>query len=262
MWGPDYLKVIQNDFSKALKLARGELTWGEDSVKNATAKLKETGAIRIARSLEEVEGFMKEITDLPESQIVSFDTETTSLDVMDPSLRILTIQFGWKKPGGQIIAVVIPLWHRDNTAYEPEEAWKLIVPYLLSNRPKVGHNAKYDILAIYWAKGIRVVNVAFDTLLLIHSIYSGAQGTYSLKTATWDYLPESGLGGYEDQLGDLKKLQKAHDKAVKLAQKEEETPEEEVEEQARIVTSDDMIDLVFENGTEEPDLSTLMSSRD
>jgi hypothetical protein len=47
--------------------------------------------------------------------------------------------------------------------------------------------------------------MAFDTLLVLHSLDSGAQGTYSLKTAVWDIVPWTGLGGYEDLLPKLTK---------------------------------------------------------
>jgi uracil-DNA glycosylase family 4 len=209
MWGPDYLRVIQRDFEKACKIARGEWKPTPYTLKETVQKLKESGRIRIARSLSDVKEIMDEIWALDPRVVVSFDTETTSLDPLDPKLKLLTIQFGWRdKDTGILKSGVIPLWHRKNNFLDPDAAWALIEPFLLSDRPKVGHNAKYDILVIYWSKGIRVNNVAFDTLLMLHSIESGAQGTYGLKTATWDFLYEEGFAGYEESLGDLKKLKK------------------------------------------------------
>ena len=217
MWGPDYLKVIENDFHKAVLLAekdeRGKtkLIYNQNTLKESVGKLL-NDQISIARNLTQVQELMQGLWALPTEQVVSFDTETTSLDPLDPKLKLLSIQFGWMD-GETLRAIVIPLWHRANQFYSPDAAWEFIKPYLESDRPKVGHKSKYDILVIYWSKGVRVKNVKFDTLLLLHSIYSGAQGTYGLKSAVWDYLPELGIGGYEDQLGDLKALKKQIEEA-------------------------------------------------
>jgi uracil-DNA glycosylase family 4 len=216
MWGPDYMKVIQRDFEKAGKIARGELVYTKETLKNSVEKLVEK-RIKIARSLDDVKNICRDINELPESAIISFDTETTSLDPLDPTLRILTIQFGWRDPETkEVVAGVIPLWHRKNNYYDPGEAWKILAPILTSRRGKVGHNSKFDILVIYWAKGIRVTNVIFDTLLLLHSIESGTQGCYGLKRACWDHLYEEGYAGYEDELGDLKKLKKLLEKEAAM----------------------------------------------
>ena len=212
MWGPDYLPTIRRDFEKAARLARGELTYSKTTLQDAVKTLLEKN-IFICKSLKDVEEQIARINALPEKRIISFDTETTSLDPLDPKLKLLSIQFGWRGDDGELYAVVIPLWHRNNSYYNPDDAWLFVVPLLEGPRRKVGHNSKYDILVIYWAKGVRVKNVAFDTLLLAHSICSGAQGTYGLKSAVWDRLPHLGIGGYEDQLGDLKALKKQLEKA-------------------------------------------------
>jgi hypothetical protein len=39
-----------------------------------------------------------------------------------------------------------------------------------------------------------------DGLLATHLLDSGANGTFSLKAAVSDFMPESGLQGYEDLL--------------------------------------------------------------
>lgn len=209
LWGPDLFKVVQRDFEKALRLANGSLVWKPETLKETVKDLTKS-RIRIAKNLEEVNSFISEIRALPKGKVISFDTETTSLDPFSPDLRILTIQFGWTDViTGISKAVVIPLWHRENKAYNPDHAWSLIEPILLNEEiVKVGHNAKYDILVIYCAKKIRVKGVKFDTLLIQHSIESGTQGCYGLKTMCWDHLLELGFAGYEESLGDLKKLKK------------------------------------------------------
>lgn len=200
-WGPDYFEVLERDFEKAARIARGDLKIV--SLDDALAKAAEN--IWIARSLGDVEQMMQILEDLPENKIISFDLETTGLDAWAADAKILTAQFGFTEPDGRIRAFVVPLWHRANTWFNADEAWPFIAKVLLGQRPKVGHNIKFDIIYTFVTTGVRLVNVAFDTLLLLHAINSGLKNNYSLKKGMWDFLPESGLGGYEDKLPALTK---------------------------------------------------------
>ncbi len=215
-WGPDYFEVMDRDFSKAARIARGDL-----KVLNLDDALKEASTrIRIARSMDDVREMIGILNGFPIDKIVSWDLETTSLDPWDPDARILTAQFGYTEPGtGMIKALVFPLWHRANNFYPAGEAWPMIAEILLSQRPKVGHNIKFDIIYTYVTTGVRVVKAVFDTLLLLHAINSGLKNNYGLKKAVWDFLPETGLGGYEDKLPALTKKKKLDD--------DEETEDEE-----------------------------------
>lgn len=196
-WGPDYLEVIDRDFHKAARLARGDLK----IISLDEALDRAAQHIQIARSLDDVRQMLETIQRLPESKIVSFDLETTSLDPWADNAKILTAQFGYLDPEtGEAEAVVIPLWHRANVWYNPDEAWPFVAEILLSNRAKVGHNIKFDIIYTYVCTGVRVVNGCLDTLLLLHAINSGLKNNFSLKKGVWDFLPETGLGGYEDKL--------------------------------------------------------------
>ena len=228
MWGPDYFNVVKRDFEKALKIYSGEIKFDKDTLSKSIKELSES-RIKVARSMGDVESFCKEINALPINRVISFDTETTSVDPLDPNLKLLTIQFGWFDPElGKSVARVIPLYHRKNTFYNPDSAWELVAPILLNeSRVKVGHNAKYDILVIYWSKNLRVKGVKFDTLLIQHSIESGTQGCYGLKTMCWDHLLEAGFAGYEESLGSLVALRKARDK---LSETEVEETEENTDE--------------------------------
>lgn len=213
-WGQELYGVILRDFKKAAAMARGELN--PPSLEDAIKFYKEN-RIRVAESIEDVKEYMGILNSLPENSIISVDTETTGFDGLAPDAKLLCIQFGYRDPVDKLVkALVIPLWHRENTFYSGDEAWSLVAPFLEGPRPKVLHNGKFDILYIWFTTKVRVKNVAFDTLLLLHSLDSGAQGTYSLKTSVWDIVPWTGLGGYEDL---LPKLTKAKDL-------EEETEEE------------------------------------
>lgn len=202
-WGQELYGVILRDFKKAAAMARGELK--PPKLEDAIEFYREN-RIRVARSIEEVKEFMDILWALSENAIVSMDTETTGLDGLAPDAKLLCIQFGYRDPiDKQVKALVIPLWHRENKAYSGDEAWTLVAPYLESERKLVSHNGKFDALYIWFTTKVRVKNMAFDTLLLLHSLDSGAQNTYSLKTACWDIVPQLGLGGYESLLPPLTK---------------------------------------------------------
>lgn len=245
MWGPDYFNVLKRDFEKAARIVSGELVITKETLRQTVDRMVAEGQIFIAKSIEDVKKICDQLDALPPNQVRSFDTETTSVDPLDPNLKILTIQFGWKDPEtGVLKAGVIPLFHRENKFYDPKEAWEIVLPQLINECPKVGHNAKFDILVLYWAFGIRVVNVVFDTLLLLHSLESGIQGCYSLKTACWDFLPELGFAGYEEDLGSLSALQRAADKeAAKEEAKQLKELQENQENQDK--TEEEMLEFIF-----------------
>lgn len=202
MWGSDYWDVIDKDFAKAGRIARGELR--VPSLDTGIEKQKDN--IFICRTILDVRKVIQELSDLPLTRIVSFDTETTGLDPWALDAKLLTIQFGYRTSKGSIRSIVIPLFHRENNLYDPREAWVYVADFLKGDHPKIGHNVKFDILYIFATTGVRVNNVVFDTMLVLHSLNSGIQGNYGLKRAVWDYLPETGLGGYEDKLPNLTKV--------------------------------------------------------
>jgi uracil-DNA glycosylase family 4 len=200
LWGPDYWGVISNDFAKAGRIARGEL----ELVPLAQGIEVQKSNIFVTRSIDDVRKVIDEIFTLPENKVISFDTETTGLDRYADDAKLLCIQFGYKV-NGRYKAVVIPLWHRENSYYVPSEAWTFVRDLLESNRPKIAHNGRYDILYIHATTGVRVKNLINDTMLALHNLNSGAQGTFSLKTAVWDHLADLNVGGYEDLLPKLTK---------------------------------------------------------
>lgn len=208
-WGPDYFDLIDRDFEKASRMARGLLK--VPTIDEGIEKWSKN--VHICRTLEEVEHFCDQIMSLPENAIISYDLETTSLDPWIESAKILTAQFGYKDAStNEIVSFVVTLWHRDNDMYDPDEAWNYIAPIISdASIYKVGHNIKFDTLYTYATKGVRVRGIKFDTMLLLHGINSGVQGNYGLKKAVWDFWPESGLGGYEDLLPSLTKKKDSED---------------------------------------------------
>ena len=209
-WGPDFYSIIERDFLKACLILRGEF-----SVPNLDAAIENAkGRIHIARSMKDVEEFCKIITEVGLlGQIESFDTETTGLDPFHKDAKIICMQFGFRNPKTMAIeSYVFPMWHRDNKWYNASMAWEMIWPILRNKKiKKVGHNMKFDMLYVEATLGLRIEGVLFDTMLLMHAINSGLQGLYGLKRAVGNWLPDSGLQGYEDKLPGLTKTKKEED---------------------------------------------------
>lgn len=205
-WSSDYKQIVANDLKKANSIARGNLTV-PPLLESVEAVVRDR--IRFARSIDNVKDIAALLASLPANTPVSLDTETTGLDGLAPGAKLLTIQFGWRDQSDGIIkAAVVPLWHRENSYFDPDEAWRVLTPFLIGPQPKVAHNGKFDVVYVYHTTGVRVRNLKFDTMLLRHALDSGASGCFGLKVSVWDYLPESGLGGYEDllpKLGSVKK---------------------------------------------------------
>lgn len=206
LWGNDYFNIIKRDFEKAAAIVRGTLII-KPLAEGVEAQRKN---IAVARSLKDVALIASTISSLSEGTIISVDTETNSLDGLSDGAKLLTIQFGWRDPETKkYVAAVVPLWHRANKAYDAGEAWKMLIPILVSPEiPKVLHNMKFDILFIYHTTGVRLEGVEFDTMLLLHSLDSGIQGCYGLKSAIWDWCADLNLGGYEELLPNLTKVKK------------------------------------------------------
>ena len=203
-WGPDYLDVLRFDMDKAGKLVRGDVQYTplEESIRRVRKN-----HISVARSIEDVKKFYEFLIGQIHFQgkkkdvVVAWDTETTSLDPWSEDARFLCHQFGFRDREGVVRSFVIPLWHRDNKMYNANEAWPYIEKILTNDKiVKVPHNGAFDLIFTKVTTGVDVLRVDFDTMLLMHSMNSGLQGQYDLKTATSDRLFEEQLGGYDDML--------------------------------------------------------------
>lgn len=222
-WGPDYLDVLRFDVEKAGQLASEDVEYVplEDSVKRVRDR-----NIYVAKSIEDIKKFYEYLIGQIHWQgkkrdvVVSWDTETTSLDPWSDDARFLCHQFGFRDKGGGISSFVIPLWHRENRAYDPNEAWRYVENILTNDKiVKVPHNGAFDLIFTKVTTGVDVNRVDFDTMLLLHAINSGIQGQYDLKTATSDRLFEEQLAGYDDILN-LDDLENEEDESEENIQSE------------------------------------------
>lgn len=194
MYGSDFTSVIMNDLAKVRLILNQQVNVG-GLHENVTRMIADQ--VFVCTSLRDVEEICDVLMKLPPNQIISWDLETTSLDPWSSDARILTSQFGYRREDGKVQAFVVPLWHKDQKFYPAEEAWKFVAKVLLSERAKVGHNVKFDILFCTITTGVRPGGTIFDTMLMLHSLNSGIQGNYGLKAAMWDHVPHLGIGGYE-----------------------------------------------------------------
>lgn len=208
-WSADFYGVILRDLMKAARVARGELRVMDQA---ASIQRVMDENIKICRSLEDVENYVNEILSLPENTLVSWDIETTGLSGWAPDARLLCTQFGYRKTVDEdYTSVVIPLWHRLNDAYDPDEAWQLVTPILLGKTKKIGWNIKFDRIYTAASTGVLAQNIVLDGLLAYHMMDSGINGCYSLKAAVVDFMPDSGLAGYEDRLPKLTRKKASED---------------------------------------------------
>jgi len=152
----------------------------------------------------------------PAGAMLSIDTETNTLFPHRPKLKMLSVVAAWDK--GK--ACSIPFEHPD-TPWDPGEVRQSIWKILTCNKPKVGHNFKFDIKVLE-RKGFKVRQARWDTMLGEHLLEEDKKGYYSLKHLTKLMLPR--YAGYEDQLHDILTLLEAPTQVLQLKQEEENVP--------------------------------------
>ncbi|HLB17286.1 MAG TPA: DNA polymerase I, partial [Burkholderiales bacterium] len=142
---------------------------------------------------------------LESAELVSVDTETTSLDPFVAELVGVSFSI---EPGE---AAYLPIAHRYAGVPEQlglERAIALLKPWLEDgSKPKIGQNLKYDqhVLANH---GVRLAGVAHDTLLQSyvlesharHDMDTLAERHLGLRTITYDEVTGKGAGriGFEE----------------------------------------------------------------
>lgn len=154
----------------------------------------------------------------PAKWAISIDTETTTLYPEKDTAKVIGFCFGW----GEGLATTILYDH----PHAPEEyldrlaeVREAIARVLACPKPKIFHNAKFDLKFIELKCGLPVNNVVWDTLLGEHLLDEDKKGNYGLKALTAGWLPK--YCGYEDKLYDILMIQagisqvEATDKEIK-----------------------------------------------
>lgn len=103
------------------------------------------------------ESALVELADrLAGSQLLSFDTETTSVDALWASL--VGISFAWAEGSAAYVPTPLP----DGTT--TDRVLDILRPVLEDDRPKIGQNLKYDVLVLR-RHGVAVGGPLFDTMV-------------------------------------------------------------------------------------------------
>ena len=150
----------------------------------------------------------------PDNHVISIDTETNTLFPHRQKLKILSLVVAWDV--GR--AASIPLEHPE-TPWTLEQVYPSIMQLLNSPKPKIFHNAKFD-LKVLARKGWRVRRFLWDTMLGEHLLSEDKKGFYGLKSMTKLVLPH--YAGYEDQLHDTLAKNESESQGVALKKETEE----------------------------------------
>jgi uracil-DNA glycosylase family 4 len=163
----------------------------------------------------------------PNVWAISVDTETTTLRPEKDSAKIIAFCFGWGK--GQATTILFDHPHApDEYKARLPEVKEAIQRVLSSGKPKILHNAKFDLKFIELKYNMPVQNVAWDTLLGEHLLDEDKKGNYGLKALTAGWLPQ--YCGYEDKLYDLLTAEEGVSEAEEMAK--------EIEDQAEALQKD------------------------
>ena len=141
----------------------GESSGGDHATATAAATLDgEYHCIKTEGELEQL------VDDLRAADAFAFDTETIGLG---PDAAICGLSFAWKENHGVYVPVRSP---EPETHLPLDRVLDVLKPVLTDpDRPKVGHNLKYDLLVLRHA-GLEVRGGAFDTM--IAAFLCGAPG--------------------------------------------------------------------------------------
>jgi DNA polymerase I-like protein with 3'-5' exonuclease and polymerase domains len=101
---------------------------------------------------------------------------------------------------------VTPPWVPDD--YDPDLVWEEIKRLLNSSKPKILHNAGYD-LKVFWKYQYDINNIQWDCMLFEHVLEEDKKGQYNLKYLTKQNHPE--YSGYEDKLREILEKEEGDD---------------------------------------------------
>jgi DNA polymerase I-like protein with 3'-5' exonuclease and polymerase domains len=186
--------TFYGDLYRAMSLANAPVAPKSD----ISALTKE---YRFPRTVQEVKDLCRYIVDYaegdasPEKWAISLDTETNTLFPHRDGLKLLCISVAW----GNGKAAAIPLWHKD-TPYNPVDVIPAVRELLVSTKPKIMHNAKYDS-KVFRKMTLEVFNLTWDTMLAEHALEEDKRGQYGLKPLTRVFFPE--FTEYADRLHEL-----------------------------------------------------------
>ena len=144
-------------------------------------------------NIEELKFFSEK---LMKQSLVSFDTETESLNSLET--KLVGISFSWQKNNGYFISF-------NNDDKKNSEFIELLKPFFESSEiEKVGHNLKFDIKVLF-KYGINVCAPIYDTMIAHYIINPDMR--HNLDSLSESYLNHSPIS-IEDLIGKKGKNQK------------------------------------------------------
>jgi uracil-DNA glycosylase family 4 len=192
--------LFYNDFVRAMKMASGADTMQpipfEELIQTYTFPKTVT---EVARVCDEIINYVVEGAKRAEQCTIAVDTETNTVNPHRADAKVLCISFAWDR--GK--ATAIPLWHKNAWWTESEfiDVLGHVRRVLECPKPKVFHNAKFDLKFLELRHGLRVHNFGWDTMLGEHLLREDQGGSYSLKILGRSYFPA--FAGYADKVHEL-----------------------------------------------------------
>ena len=164
-----------------------------ESSNNKSNSSSSISSYQFIENLEELKFF---IDKLMQQSVVSFDTETESLNSLET--KLVGISFSWKKHTGYFVSF-------NNDDKQNNEFMELLKPFFESNQiEKIGHNLKFDIKVLF-KYGINVCAPIYDTMIAHYIINPDMR--HNLDSLSESYLNHS-LISIEDLIGKRGKDQK------------------------------------------------------
>ena len=145
-------------------------------------------------NIEELKFFVEKLMN---QEVVSFDTETETLNSLET--KLIGISFSWEKHTGYFISF-------NNDKKKNNEFIELLKPFFENNKiEKVGHNLKFDIKVLF-KYGISVCAPIYDTMIAHYIINPDMR--HNLDSLAESYLNHSPISE-EDLIGKKGKNQKS-----------------------------------------------------
>ena len=145
-------------------------------------------------NIEELKFFVEKLMN---QEVVSFDTETETLNSLET--KLIGISFSWEKHTGYFISF-------NNDKKKNNEFIELLKPFFENNKiEKVGHNLKFDIKVLF-KYGISVCAPIYDTMIAHYIINPDMR--HNLDSLAESYLNYSPISE-EDLIGKKGKNQKS-----------------------------------------------------
>lgn len=205
------------DFIRAVRIASGV----DEATSNMTIE-EVTKDYRIPKTVAEVKDVCDEIIShiiapakTAAQCAIAVDTETNTVNPHRKDAKVLCVSFAWDS--GK--ATAIPLFHREAPWSEAElqEVIGHVQRVLECPKPKVFHNAKFDLKFLELRHGWRVNAVAWDSMLGEHLLREDMTGSYGLKPLGRSYFPQ--FGNYADKIQEIAEQMTPEEEGAKATTK-------------------------------------------